>query len=171
MTITFDSDNDIIVYALEKVIAYASNTQQIFVAQYVLWLVSVVGLVSELIMHIDNLKISAEKSDQNTRTFDPCTHKDDYDSKRQEEPVVEHGIGQVHPDGIGQVSSIRDVSSTPRDLAKDQRSGDILERDEHFLEESTRDRNHWQWNRVDPLPLTRSQFERIGRRRRRSLED
>jgi len=85
------------------------------------------------------MKIRAEKSDQITRTFDPATPKEDYDSKRQEEPVVEDGIGQVLPDRIGQVSSIREVLSTPRDLTEDQWSGDILGRAEHLLEESTRD--------------------------------
>jgi phosphate starvation-inducible protein PhoH len=34
MTITFENDNDVIVYALERIIVYARRTQQIFVAQY-----------------------------------------------------------------------------------------------------------------------------------------
>jgi len=56
MTITFESDNDIIVYALEKIIAYARRTQQIFVAQCVWWLASIIGLDKGLIVHIDNLQ-------------------------------------------------------------------------------------------------------------------
>jgi hypothetical protein len=55
MTITFDNDNDVIVYAFKKVIAYARRTQQIFVAQCVWWLASAVGLESGLVIHIDNL--------------------------------------------------------------------------------------------------------------------
>jgi hypothetical protein len=33
MTITFENNNNVIIYALEKVITYARRTQQIFVAQ------------------------------------------------------------------------------------------------------------------------------------------
>jgi hypothetical protein len=44
MTITFENNNDVIVYSLEKVILYASRTRQIFVAQCVWWLALVIGL-------------------------------------------------------------------------------------------------------------------------------
>jgi 3-mercaptopyruvate sulfurtransferase SseA len=64
MTIIFENDNDIIVYALEKVIAYARRTQQIFAAQCVWWLASVIGLEQRLIVHIDNLRTQ----------FDSATH-------------------------------------------------------------------------------------------------
>jgi len=56
MTITFENDNDVIVYALEKVISYARNTQQIFVAQCVWWLASIIGLEQGLTSFIDNLQ-------------------------------------------------------------------------------------------------------------------
>jgi len=65
MTITFKNDSDVIVYAFEKVIAYARRTQQIFVAQCVWWLASIIGLESGLISHIDNL----HKRDQAERTL------------------------------------------------------------------------------------------------------
>jgi hypothetical protein len=55
MTITFENDNDIRVYALEKVICYARRTQQIFVVQCVWWLASVIGLEPSLASHIDKL--------------------------------------------------------------------------------------------------------------------
>jgi hypothetical protein len=56
MTITFENDNDIIVYALEKIIAHARRTQQIFVAQCVWWLASIIGLEQGLVNYIDNLE-------------------------------------------------------------------------------------------------------------------
>jgi len=56
MTITFENDNDVIVYALEKVISYARSTQQIFVDQCVWWLASIISLEPGLIIHIDNLR-------------------------------------------------------------------------------------------------------------------
>jgi len=56
MTITFENDNDVIVYALEKVISYARRTQQIFVAQCVWWLASIIGLEQGLANYIDNIQ-------------------------------------------------------------------------------------------------------------------
>jgi hypothetical protein len=56
MTITFENDNDVIVYALEKIISYARRTQQIFVAQCVWWLASIIGLEQGLANYIDNIQ-------------------------------------------------------------------------------------------------------------------
>jgi len=53
MTITFENDNDVIIYALEKIISYTRKSKQIFVAQCVWWLASVIGLELGLIAHID----------------------------------------------------------------------------------------------------------------------
>jgi hypothetical protein len=38
MTITFENDSEVIVYALENAIAHARRTQQIFVVQCMWWL-------------------------------------------------------------------------------------------------------------------------------------
>jgi hypothetical protein len=56
MTITFENDNDVIVYGLEKIISYARSNQYIFLAQSVWWISSIIGLQEELILHIDKLK-------------------------------------------------------------------------------------------------------------------
>jgi len=56
MPVTFENDNDIIVYALECVKAHARGTQQIFVAQCVGWLASIIGLEWELVSHINKLQ-------------------------------------------------------------------------------------------------------------------
>jgi hypothetical protein len=55
MTVTFENDNDVIVYALEKVILHTRRTQQIFMAQCVWWLAGIIGLEEDLIIHIDKL--------------------------------------------------------------------------------------------------------------------
>jgi hypothetical protein len=60
MTITFESDKDIIVYALEKIISHARDTQYIFLAQSVWWISSILGLQEGLAIHIDNLKARSE---------------------------------------------------------------------------------------------------------------
>jgi len=54
MTITFDNDNDVIVYILKKIISYAEDTQYIFLAQSVWWISSMIGVQQGLIVHIDN---------------------------------------------------------------------------------------------------------------------
>ena len=56
MTITFENNDNVIIYALEKSIAYARRSQQIFVAQCVWWLASILGLEQGLIVYIDILQ-------------------------------------------------------------------------------------------------------------------
>jgi len=56
MPITFENDNDVIIYALECVISHARRTQQIFVGQCVWWLASIIGLEQGLVSHIDRLQ-------------------------------------------------------------------------------------------------------------------
>jgi hypothetical protein len=56
MPITFDNDNDVIVYALEKVISYARTPQYIFLAQSVWWFSSIIELQEGLVIFIDNIK-------------------------------------------------------------------------------------------------------------------
>jgi len=56
MSVSVENKNDIIVYTLESVIAHARWTQQIFVAQCVWWLASIIGLERELVSHIDRLQ-------------------------------------------------------------------------------------------------------------------
>jgi len=56
MTITFENDSDIIVYALKKVIAFARENQYHFVANCAWWIAAVIGLCNGLKNYIDNLK-------------------------------------------------------------------------------------------------------------------
>jgi len=55
MTIAFENDSDVIVYALEKIISFARNVQYLFVANCVWWIAGVIGLDEGLRIHIDNL--------------------------------------------------------------------------------------------------------------------
>jgi hypothetical protein len=89
MTITFENDNDVIVYALEKVISYARKTQQIFVAQCVWWLASIIGLEQGLVKYIDNLQsrvnvtVIPEQVPKAGRTVSPVP-RDNQEDKRQD---------------------------------------------------------------------------------------
>jgi len=60
ITITFDNDNDVVVYALEKIISYPRMRRYLFVAQCVWWLALSIGLEKGLVVHIDNLRIQLE---------------------------------------------------------------------------------------------------------------
>jgi hypothetical protein len=55
MTITFERDIDVIVYALEKIIAFARENQYLFVANCVWWIAGIIGLDSGLTIYIDTL--------------------------------------------------------------------------------------------------------------------
>jgi len=55
MSINFENNNDILVYALAQVIAYPGRTEQIVVARCTWWLASVWGLEEGLIVNIANL--------------------------------------------------------------------------------------------------------------------
>jgi len=148
MTITFENDNDVIVYGLEKIISYARENQYIFLAQSVWWIASVIGLQQGLIIHIDNLKnretvISDTASKAISVARIDCNQKDE---------------GKVHPDRIGQIDYEQEISDTPRDLAENQRLNNILDNAEQFLASSGRARNQWQLNQEDPLPQTKKQL-------------
>jgi hypothetical protein len=54
MTLTFECDKDVIVYALEKIIVFAKENQYLFVANCVWWIAGVIGLDSSLTTFIDN---------------------------------------------------------------------------------------------------------------------
>jgi hypothetical protein len=57
MTITFETDSDVIVQALEKRISFAKENQYLFVANCAWWLAGIIGLDSGLTTFINNLEI------------------------------------------------------------------------------------------------------------------
>jgi hypothetical protein len=142
MTITFENDNDVIAYALEKVISYARKNQQIFVAQCVWWLASIIGLEQGLIIHIDNLR------------------------KSETAATSREYSGIVHPNRAQQIESEKAVSPTPRDLTEDRRLDQILKSAKECLAGSERIWNTWQHNRVNPLPQTKIQLKKARKVKR-----
>jgi len=108
MTITFENDIDLIVYALEKVIAYARRSQQIFVAQCVWWLASIIGLKEGLITYIDQLRIRLEVS---SRTIEGLS-------------VAVEAVPKVTSTSSRDRTSqsVREISVTPRDIQEVSRT-------------------------------------------------
>jgi len=56
ITVTYQNDHHLIVYALENIISFARDNDYIFLAQSVWWISSVIGLQQGLVIHINNLK-------------------------------------------------------------------------------------------------------------------
>jgi len=94
MTVNFENDNDVIVYALEKVISYARRTQQIFVAQCAWWLASIIGLEQGLANYIDNIQsrvdvtVIPEEASKVGRTVSPIP-RDNQEDQRQDKILEE----------------------------------------------------------------------------------
>jgi hypothetical protein len=131
MTITFENDNDVIVYAFEKVIAYARKTQQIFVAQCVWWLVSIIGLEQGLANYIDNIQsrvnttIIPEKVLSVRRTVSPIP-RDNQEDQRRDQVLKEceeflqdskrlRDIAKLKSTGIRRSSRVKPYKVTKKD--------------------------------------------------------
>jgi len=122
MTITFESDQDVIVYALEKVISYARDNQYSFLAQSVWWISSIIGLQQGLINHIDILKARTEV----------------------ERSTLVTDLAEVHSDRIinlqgfedsGNTSDGDSISTTETDI-----HNEVIKNCELFLEQSKQER-------------------------------
>jgi hypothetical protein len=114
MTISFENENDVVVYALEKLISYARNNNYIFLAQTVWWISSIIGLQEGLVTHIDNLR---ERESKNRPRKNP-----------KEEP----------PRGIQINISEGSISPIPRDIQEDQRQDRVIKECEEYLKDSRR---------------------------------
>jgi len=150
MTITFESDNNIILYALDKVIDFTRSKGYIFAAQCVWWLDSIIGPEQELINHSDKLRVwEVERARQDTIIL----------TDNQFDLIPECLLRQIHPDRLSQITYRGVVSSAHRDLTEAQWFNQILGCAEQVMEESARARNIWQRNRVNPSPQTKKQLK------------
>jgi len=101
MTITFESENDIIIYALENIIDYARKNQYIFVAQSVWWIASVVGLTDRLATHIHNLPIRTEAYQAPIREIEQLSLEQEAETTTQDLQVdseADKGISDLQSD-------------------------------------------------------------------------
>jgi len=122
MIITFGNDNDIIVYALEKIISCARENQYIFLAQSIGWISSIIGLQAELVTYINKLWINlpAPKArnvipnKETTASAHPCNQSPEI-SKREGNPEVNIWWEEI-------------VSPTPRDIQEDPRPYNEVDR-------------------------------------------
>jgi len=157
MTITFESDNNVIAYGLEKIIAFARSKGYIFAAQCVWWLASIIELEQGLINHIDNLQ---------SRRGSQLRRSSDIPQGNLEEPESEGIPSRVHPTHLHQVPVSRGVSAIPRDLSEDKQFDEILENTGQYIEQSIKARSSWQGNRVNPLPETKRHLKKARKVKR-----
>jgi hypothetical protein len=109
MTITFENDNDVIVYALERIIVYARRTQQIFVAQY--------NIQSRNLREVTTTPRDIQEGLRNRETSNivhPGREVSTTPRDIQEDLRNRATLDNVHPG--------REVSTTPRDTQEDLRN-------------------------------------------------
>jgi hypothetical protein len=69
MTITFATQSDIIIYALEIILSFAGENLYLFVANCACWIAEVIGLDSGVTFHIDNLETRRHLEQRETSTI------------------------------------------------------------------------------------------------------
>jgi hypothetical protein len=127
MTITFENDHHVIIYTLDKIIAWASSTQQILVSHCIWWLASVPGFDERWIALIDMLQWRAK-----VRLEDSPA------------PVITQGI----------TYSAHAISMTAKNISEDHRAEQILDCSEHFVTQSEYSWYQLRHGRINPLPHT-----------------
>jgi hypothetical protein len=129
MTINFESNNDVIVYTLERIIAFARDNQYIFLAQSVWWISSILELQQGLAIHIDNLKARSIVGKLS-------------DNQGLELPDIDHT--NIHPCRIPRIqnSSSSDSSSEDESISISETNihNEVIENCELFLEQSKQER-------------------------------
>jgi len=170
MTVTFENDNDVIVYASEKVIVYVRRTQQMFVAQCVWWLASIIGLEQGLINNIDNIQSQVEvataieapsediascaEADQDTEIIRDLRGVSITPRDIQEAPRSRATSDTVHPDRRAQIHiSNDDISSLD---IEDSRQENRAKETEKFISLSRKERKAVTKQNYNNLSRTRS---------------
>jgi len=155
MGITFENDNDVIIYALEKVIAYARRSQHIFLAQCIWWLASIIGLEQGLINHINNIqsRLHAENRPEKIpsvgRTVSP-TPRD-----IQGDPRLSPEESWIHPKRKEQINNTNfDISDL--DLNNTNKDPRPVVPTKVFLAKSRKERKAFSKQKKDQLSRTSS---------------
>jgi len=148
MTIFVENDSEIIVYTLEKIIAFARSNQYIFLAQSVWWISSVWGLQAGIIIHVDNIRtrseiLSLSKNDL-ARTRE--SKKDD-DLRQQDTMLTEceeylhdsrrlRRLAAVITKGITRSRRINPLASTKDNLTVGKKKNDLIHSQTVGIEEA-----------------------------------
>jgi len=170
MTITFENDNDVIAYALEKIICYARDNHYIFVVQSVWWIASVIGLSEGLATHIDNLRIRFEASRLISEEDQLSSEKDLKTSLPKDLNNTTQG-SCVHPDRIFQIDKDSEVSEAGSSQVQLDRASTVIQSAKRFIGQSRKERkalekkpcglSKTRSGRIPVKPLTKKQRNRL----------
>jgi len=143
MTITFESDNDVIIYAFEMIISYNRENQYIFLVQSVWWISSVIGLQQGLIVYIDNLK-ERENIGRTTIQSNSPAVPDLLVSQNKAIGHTSKDDTHIHPERVNRIqysdnqytdSQVEVFSTSEEDI-----HNEVIENYELFLEQSKQER-------------------------------
>jgi hypothetical protein len=136
MTITFQNDIDIIVYALEKIISYTRRNQYIFLAQSIWWISSIIGLQQGLVDYINNLKRRSNITIQEAPQQDSYLIGDVWKNSE-----INTDMDNIHSDRINKVGNpepeISEIVSSDWELS---RLPQVKKETEQFLRISWKER-------------------------------
>jgi len=122
MPITFEKDNNVIVYAFEKIIAFCWDNQYIYIAQCIWWISSVVRLQQGITIHIDNTWLWGSTIAEDILSV-----------------AVSYENGKIYTDQIGHFRDSVDKSDN-----ESNRLDSVLKTTEELLNLSKRQRNNFQ---------------------------
>jgi hypothetical protein len=145
MTLTFKSDQDVIIYALEKIIELARENRYIFLAQSIWWISSVIGLQQGLIIHIDNLKARTKGSQDRTLVRAPKEPEKSADQGKIVGTIhVDNLEGFIHPDRILRLQDSDgcyiELDTDRPSTSEDDIPDEIIQNCEAFLKQSQKER-------------------------------
>jgi hypothetical protein len=143
MTITFESDKDIIVYTLEKIISFARDNQHIFLAQSIWWISSIIGLQQELVTYIDNLKVRIDIG-KLAISVKHSVHQPSSDLQETISPEVAELYCNIHPSRIAQVKTLDgsyiESDSVSTSTTETDIHNEVINNCEAFLAQSQKER-------------------------------
>lgn len=165
MTDTFENDNDVIMYALEKVISYARDNRYIFLAQSVWSIASVIGLMAGLVDYIDSLRKQSDIRPQIYLPWDSVLISQDSGNRYhrkisataqdiQEDSRTYIESRHIHPERLEQALAM------PEGLTVDQRANQVLERADRVIRRSEHTRAQLQESQENPLPRSKLQLRK-----------
>jgi hypothetical protein len=176
MTITFKTENDVIIFGLERIIFYTKNSHYIFLTQSVWWIASIIGLQQGLINYSDNLQsrveITIAPADQpDTATEEVVRPAPDLSDKvplqRKSSPALSDlqedlrlGCEEnyIHPDRRNQVENTNlDISDLDLNATDQGPCSEIIASTKDFFAKSRMERKAFtKQKKVDQLSRTRS---------------
>jgi len=135
MPITFETNNEAIVYALESIISYARKNTYIFLAQSIWWIASIIGLQQGLVIYIDNLQKQSEAYQS------PGINQCDRDSIHTDGiPRIKKPIPDLDSPNYGSSRDPTESEYEQLSNSEDSLHDKILDNCEEFLQQSKQDR-------------------------------